>query len=75
MAGRGAALLSLVLVAGGIEAGRLVQPLGPVLDSYNFHRVELPARPSGEAVQVAAAWLMNETRLGGRAAAGPENLL
>ena len=53
VAGQGVALLSLVLVHGEIEAGRLVQPFGPVLDSYAYHLVEAADRPVSKAAQVA----------------------
>ena len=62
VAGQGVALLSLVLVHGEIEVGRLVQPFGPVLDSYAYHLVEAADRPGSKAAQVAKAWLMDEVR-------------
>lgn len=64
VAGQGVALLSLVLVHGEIEAGRLVQPFGPVLDSYAYHLVEAADRPVSKAAQVAKTWLMDEVRSG-----------
>ena len=64
VAGQGAALLSLVLVRDEIEAGRLVQPFGPILKSYTYHLVEAADRPSGEATQIAKTWLMEEIRSG-----------
>ncbi len=62
VAGQGAALLSLVLVRGEIEAGRLMQPFGPVLDGYAYHLVEAADRPGSRPAQVAKAWLMDEVR-------------
>lgn len=62
VAGQGAALLSLVLVRDAIEAGGLVQPFGPVLDSYTYHLVEKAEQPSSGATQIAKAWLMDEMR-------------
>jgi len=53
VAGQGAALLSLVLVRDAIEAGRLVQPFGPILNSYTYYLVEAADRPSSKATQVA----------------------
>lgn len=64
VAGQGAALLSLVLVRDAIEAGGLVQPFGPMLDSYTYHLVEAADRPSSEAAQIAKAWLLDEVRSG-----------
>jgi len=64
VAGQGAALLSLVLVRDAIEARALVQPFGPVLDSYTYHLVEAADRPSSEAAQIAKTWLMDEVRSG-----------
>jgi LysR family glycine cleavage system transcriptional activator len=64
VAGQGAALLSLVLVRDAMETGGLVQPFGPVLDSYTYHLVEVADRPSSEATQIAKAWLMDEVRSG-----------
>ena len=61
IAGQGAALLSLVLVRNEIANGILVQPFGPVLESYTYHLVET-AGPSRYEVQVAKAWLMEEVR-------------
>ena len=62
VAGQGVALLSLVLVQSEIGAGRLVQPFGPVLDSYAYHLVEAADRPASNAAQAAKAWLMDEAR-------------
>ena len=64
VAGRGEALLSLVLVRDEMEAGRLVQPFGPVLDGYTYHLVEAADRPGSKAAQVAKAWLLDEARRG-----------
>lgn len=62
VAGQGAALLSLVLVRDTIEAGGLVQPFGPALDSYTYHLIEAADRPSSEAARIARTWLMDEVR-------------
>ncbi|WP_120216295.1 LysR substrate-binding domain-containing protein [Sphingopyxis sp. EG6] len=64
VAGQGAALLSLILVAEEIKAGQLVQPFGPEVDAFTYHLVEDAARPSSVPVQAAKAWVLNEARLG-----------
>ena len=62
VAGQGAALLSLVLVGEEIKAGQLVQPFGPVVDSFTYHLVEDASRPRSPPVKAARAWVMAEVR-------------
>jgi LysR family glycine cleavage system transcriptional activator len=62
VAGQGVALLSLALVRDEIEAGRLVQPFGPVVDGFTYHLVEQVRRRRTEPAEVARAWIMAEVR-------------
>ncbi|MGA2023719.1 MAG: LysR substrate-binding domain-containing protein [Steroidobacteraceae bacterium] len=62
VAGQGVALLSLTLVRDEIEAGRLVQPFGPVVDGFTYHLVEQAHRRKTEPVEAARAWVMAEVR-------------
>lgn len=62
VAGQGAALLSLVLIDEEIKAGQLVQPFGPVLDSFSYQLVETTDRIGAAPIQAAKAWLMAEVR-------------
>lgn len=63
VAGQGAALLSLALVADELAAGRLVQPFGPTIQGMTYHLVE----PGGcsRTPQAAAArdWLLSEIKI------------
>ena len=57
IAGHGVALLSLVLVAGDLASGALVQPFGPVLGGYTYHIVH-PTEPSDDdAIASVRDWL------------------
>ncbi len=57
IAGHGVALLSLVLVAGELADGTLVQPFGPVLGGYTYHVVHPTDPPDGDAVAAVRDWL------------------
>jgi LysR family glycine cleavage system transcriptional activator len=63
VAGQGAALLSLILVAEELKAGQLVQPFGPEVDAFTYHLVEDAAQPPSIPVQAAKAWVLDEVRL------------
>jgi LysR family transcriptional regulator, glycine cleavage system transcriptional activator len=62
IAGQGAALLSLVLVRDEIEAGQLVQPFGPILDSYAYHLIGAADRPDSAPARIAKDWVIVEAR-------------
>ncbi|WP_084536639.1 LysR substrate-binding domain-containing protein [Azospirillum halopraeferens] len=57
VAGHGVALLSLVLVAGDLANGALVQPFGPVLGGYTYHLVHPVDPADGDAVAAVRDWL------------------
>lgn len=63
VAGQGAALLSLILVAEELKAGHLVQPFGPEVDAFTYHLVEDAAQARSIPVQAARAWVLDEVRL------------
>lgn len=63
VAGQGVALLSQVLVADDIAAGRLEQPFGPGLPGYTYHLVTREAGAPG-AVDAVMAWLRREALQG-----------
>jgi LysR family transcriptional regulator, glycine cleavage system transcriptional activator len=62
VAGQGVALLSLALVRDEIEAGRLVQPFGPVVEGFTYHLVEQDRRRRSGPVEAARTWVMAEVR-------------
>jgi LysR family glycine cleavage system transcriptional activator len=62
VAGQGAALLSLVLVADELAAGHLVQPFGPTIEGMTYHLVEPSDRPRSAQVTAARHWLLSELR-------------
>ncbi len=62
VAGQGVAMLSLVLARDEIEAGRLVQPFGPVIDGFTYHLVESSDRPRSAPAELARSWMMAELR-------------
>jgi LysR family transcriptional regulator, glycine cleavage system transcriptional activator len=59
VAAQGVALASLPLVADELAAGRLVQPFGPVIESFRHHLVTASEHPSPDVVAVLD-WLRQE---------------
>lgn len=60
IAGHGVALLSLLLVAGEIARGTLVQPFGPVLPGYCYSLVYREGGEQSEHVAALRTWLRGE---------------
>ena len=60
IAGQGAALLSLALVAAELSSGALVQPFGPVLDGLRYDLVYPSGAETRPAVAVLRSWVMTE---------------
>lgn len=63
VAGQGAALLSLALVADELAAGRLVQPFGPTIQGMTYHLVEPSDRLRTPQAAAARNWLLSEIEL------------
>lgn len=63
VAGQGAALLSLALVADELAAGRLVQPFRPILQGMTYHLIEPGDRPLTPQTAAARDWLMSEIEI------------
>jgi len=57
IAGQGVALLSTALIEPELRSGILLQPFGPVLNSYAFYLVYPESRESDQHVQDACAWI------------------
>lgn len=66
VAGQGAALLSLALVADELAAGRLVQPFGPTMLGMTYHLVEPSDWPHTPQAAAARDWLLSELEIGRR---------
>lgn len=60
VAGQGAALLSLALVADELAAGRLVQLFEPTIPGMTYHLVEPGDRPRTPPAAAARDWLLSE---------------
>lgn len=60
LAGQGAVLASLVLVADELARGALVCPFGPVLEHQAFHVVVPERRAEAPAIAAVMAWLRDE---------------
>ena len=60
IAGQGAALLSLALVAAELSSGALIQPFGPVLDGLRYDLVYPSGAETRPAVAVLRSWVMTE---------------
>lgn len=60
VAGQGAALLSLTLVADELAAGRLVQPFGPIVRGMTYYLVEPSDRHRTLQAAAARDWLLSE---------------
>jgi LysR family glycine cleavage system transcriptional activator len=63
VAGQGVALLSLLLVRDELDAGRLKQPFGPIVEGMTYHLVEPLGRSRPDRVQAVRHWLMTEVTL------------
>lgn len=57
IAGQGVALLSTSLIEAELRSGVLLQPFGPVLNTYAFYLVYPESRESDPHVQAACAWI------------------
>ncbi|MGE8686610.1 MAG: LysR substrate-binding domain-containing protein [Achromobacter sp.] len=57
VAGHGVALVSLALIAEELEAGHLVQPVGPAIDGHTYHLAMYAGRPPSAPVLAVADWL------------------
>ncbi|AMP04492.1 transcriptional regulator GcvA [Collimonas pratensis] len=57
IAGQGVALLSTSLIEPELRSGVLLQPFGPVLNTYAFYLVYPESRESDPLVQAACAWI------------------
>jgi LysR family glycine cleavage system transcriptional activator len=60
IAGQGVALVSLLLTAGDIAAGTLVQPFGPALAAYRYSLVYPPGAAQAERIAALRSWIFAE---------------
>lgn len=60
ISGQGVLLANLVLVAGELRAGTLVQPFGPVLEGHPIRLLWAPRHADNEPVMRVRAWLREQ---------------
>ena len=60
VAGKGVALLSLLLVSDEIERGTLVQPFQPALESYRYWLVCRADDQDSKPIQALRRWILAE---------------
>lgn len=60
IAGQGVALLSLTLMAGEVEAGRVVKPFGQIIPSYRYSLLMASDARVSTAVSKVADWIVDQ---------------